>query len=101
MSSVSQVIAPTVRDTDIKTDHSVSWTSPAELKLTAPKMSKSLDGYYQETGRAGRDGDTSDCVLFYRGQDAARLSSMIYGDIDGSSKCRCPAPYPRSEADFV
>ncbi|KAK8846868.1 hypothetical protein IAR55_005958 [Kwoniella newhampshirensis] len=49
-------------------------------------MSKSLEGYYQETGRAGRDGKDSDCVLFYRGQDAARLSSLIYGDVDGTSK---------------
>ena len=49
-------------------------------------MSKSLDGYYQETGRAGRDGKDSDCVLFYRGQDASRLSSLVYGDVDGTSK---------------
>jgi len=53
-------------------------------------MSKSLDGYYQETGRAGRDGKDSDCVLFYRGQDVARLSSLIYGDVDGTSKCKSP-----------
>ncbi|KAK4686598.1 hypothetical protein P7C73_g3531, partial [Tremellales sp. Uapishka_1] len=49
-------------------------------------MSKSLEGYYQETGRAGRDGKDSDCVLFYRGQDASRLSSLVYSDVDGSSK---------------
>ncbi|ORY27061.1 P-loop containing nucleoside triphosphate hydrolase protein [Naematelia encephala] len=49
-------------------------------------MSKSLEGYYQETGRAGRDGKDSDCVLFYRGQDASRLSSLVYQDADGPSK---------------
>lgn len=57
------------------------------------QMSKSLDGYYQETGRAGRDGKKSDCVLFYRGQDASRLSSLIFADAEGPSKreSRCLA----------
>lgn len=49
-------------------------------------MSKSLEGYYQETGRAGRDGKDSDCVLFYRGQDASRLTSFVYSDVDGLGK---------------
>ncbi|KAI9058214.1 ATP-dependent DNA helicase [Trametes sanguinea] len=40
-------------------------------------LPKSFEGYYQETGRAGRDGLPAKCVLFYSREDARRVKHFV------------------------
>jgi ATP-dependent DNA helicase RecQ len=40
---------------------------------------KSLEGYYQETGRAGRDGGEGNCIAFYNYKDIQKLEKFMQG----------------------
>ena len=52
------------------------------------RLPKTLEGYYQETGRAGRDGLPSTCVLFFGASDRHALAGFIERMDDEAERVR-------------
>ncbi|WP_426325518.1 RecQ family ATP-dependent DNA helicase [Microbacterium sp. E-13] len=50
--------------------------------VTHASIPESLDSYYQEIGRAGRDGDAADATLFYRAEDLGIRKYFVSRSVD-------------------
>lgn len=62
-------------------------------------LPKNLEGYYQETGRAGRDDLPSEAILFYSGADLFKLRKMVQVD-DNEEQTKILTDKLRKMADY-
>jgi ATP-dependent DNA helicase Q1 len=46
-------------------------------------LSKSMENFYQESGRCGRDGNYAECILLYKFSDMFKISTMTFAETNG------------------
>lgn len=51
-------------------------------------LPKSVEGYFQESGRAGRDNQLATCILFYNYHDVSRIKRVIDNDTESDEKTK-------------